>query len=31
VLVPLGADGSVQVFNAAGTIDLLVDLAGYLS
>ena len=31
VLVPLGADGSVQVFNATGTIDLLVDLAGYLS
>jgi hypothetical protein len=30
VLVPLGADGSVQVFNASGTIDLLVDLAGYL-
>jgi hypothetical protein len=31
VLVPLRADGAVQVFNAAGTLDLLVDLAGYLS
>jgi hypothetical protein len=31
VLVPLGPDGSVQVYNAAGTIDLLVDVAGYLS
>jgi hypothetical protein len=31
VLVPLGADGAVQVYNAAGTVDLLVDVAGYLS
>lgn len=30
VLVPLGSDGAVQVFNASGTTDLLIDLAGYL-
>jgi hypothetical protein len=31
VLVPLGSDGAIQVFNASGTTDLLVDVAGYLS
>ncbi len=31
VLVPLGPDGAVQVYNAAGSIDLLVDVAGYVS
>ena len=31
VLVPLGPDGAVQVYNASGSTDLLVDVAGYLS
>jgi len=28
-IVPLGADGKVSLFNAFGTTDLIVDVAGY--
>jgi hypothetical protein len=29
VVVPVGADGSVALYNSAGSVHLLVDLAGY--
>ena len=29
VVVPLGANGKIDVFNSNGTIDLIVDVAGY--
>jgi hypothetical protein len=29
VVVPVGADGKVDFFNAAGSTDLVADLAGY--
>ncbi|MGH3301040.1 MAG: putative Ig domain-containing protein, partial [Streptosporangiaceae bacterium] len=31
VIVPVGADGKVDFFNAAGSTDLVADLAGYYS
>ena len=31
VTVPVGADGKVRLRNAAGTVDLLADIAGYYS
>ncbi len=29
VIVPLAADGSISIFNAAGTTDVLVDVLGW--
>jgi hypothetical protein len=31
VVVKLGSDGSVQVFNAAGSTDVVVDVSGWYS
>jgi hypothetical protein len=31
VVVKLGADGAVQVFNAAGSVDVVVDVSGWYS
>ncbi len=30
VLVPVGADGSIRLFNESGSVDLVVDVVGYL-
>jgi hypothetical protein len=30
-IVPVGADGTVSFYNAAGTVHLLADIAGYLA
>ena len=30
VLVPVGADGSIRLFNERGSVDLVVDIVGYL-
>ncbi|HEX4983500.1 MAG TPA: hypothetical protein VFV63_17470 [Ilumatobacteraceae bacterium] len=30
VLVPVGADGSIRLFNEQGSVDLVVDIVGYL-
>ena len=29
--VPVAADGKIRLYNAAGNIDLIADLAGYLT
>lgn len=29
-ILPVGADGSIQVFNLAGEVDIVVDVLGYL-
>jgi len=29
-IVPVGADGSIHIYNAAGATDVLVDVSGYL-
>jgi hypothetical protein len=31
VIVPIGADGSVDFYNAKGTVNLIADVAGYFS
>ena len=31
LIVPVGADGQVRLYNEAGSVDLAVDLTGYLS
>jgi hypothetical protein len=31
VVVKLGSNGAVQVFNAAGSTDVVVDLSGWYS
>jgi hypothetical protein len=31
VVVPIGVDGSIQIYNAAGSVNVLADLAGYYS
>ena len=31
VIVPLGSDGSLQIYNAGGTTDVLIDVQGYYS
>jgi serine protease len=31
VVVELGSDGAVQVFNAAGSTDVIVDVSGWYS
>jgi hypothetical protein len=30
VLVPVGADGAIRLFNERGSVDLVVDIVGYL-
>lgn len=30
VIVPVGADGSIRLFNESGSVDLVVDVVGYL-
>ncbi|MEK7423962.1 MAG: hypothetical protein AAB131_09005, partial [Actinomycetota bacterium] len=30
VIVPVGADGKIRLYNNSGTVDLAVDVAGYL-
>ncbi len=30
VLVPVGADGAIRLFNESGSVDLVVDIVGYL-
>ncbi|MGH9133130.1 MAG: hypothetical protein ACRDZZ_04280 [Ilumatobacteraceae bacterium] len=30
VLVPVGADGQIRLFNERGSVDLIVDIVGYL-
>jgi hypothetical protein len=31
VVVKLGADGGVKIFNAAGSVDVVVDVSGWYS
>jgi hypothetical protein len=30
VIVPVGADGAIRLFNESGSVDLVVDIVGYL-
>ena len=30
-IVPIGADGTIDLYNAQGTIDLIGDVAGYFA
>jgi hypothetical protein len=30
-VVKLGSDGAIQVFNASGSVDVIVDLSGWYS
>ena len=30
MLVPVGADGAIRLFNESGSVDLVVDIVGYL-
>jgi hypothetical protein len=31
VVATLGSDGAIQVFNAAGSVDVVVDVSGWYS
>ena len=30
MIVPVGADGAIRLFNESGSVDLVVDVVGYL-